>query len=89
MFNTEIDRKPYEPERVVQYPYIATTRGGKVVIVLRESDDDENICECLIIREGLDALTAGDMHTLDKENLVALAEGESVSLYNIWETANG
>jgi len=85
MFLAEIDQGEFTPEKTVQMPYLATTRGGKLVLVLREDPEQDDVYEALILRQGMDALTAGTSSYFDGGLLTPLEEGQSVQLTNVWE----
>ena len=89
MIRAQIDKGTYEPKKEVKYPYIATTRGGKVVLVLREDLENDDVSEGVILRQGSDALSVGNIAHFDDDNLTPLAEGESLVITNTWEIADG
>ena len=89
MFLAEIDQGEHKPDKKLELPYLAMTRGGKLVLVLRPDHDQDDVYECIVLRAGSDALKVGDAFCFDGDNLTPLVEGKSVTLTNTWEIING
>lgn len=89
MIRAEIDKGPYEPKKVVKFPYLGVTQLGTLLLVQGDDPDEPDMVIGIVLRSNHGRTeSAGYEASFSSNRITPLEEGKSVTLSNTWELAD-
>lgn len=88
MIRVEIDKGAYEPKKEVKYPYVGKHPNSGTVMLILDPHTGVKLVKGVGATAG-SAAVGTVLTTVPTFEYEPLAEGESLTITNAWEIANG